>query len=126
MDIKEKLSLLWIFVLFNMIFADIMGFMNPGDLEKIIQGDVGITLNQPILLLISVIQVVPIFMVVLSRILDYPLNRWINIAAAVLTILYITLGGDAILSYLFFASIEVLSMLYIIWLAWKWPALSKS
>jgi len=37
-DIRERLSHLWIFVLFNMIFADILGFMNPGDLEAILNG----------------------------------------------------------------------------------------
>ena len=33
-DIKVKLSMLWIFVMFNMVFADIIGFLNPGTLEE--------------------------------------------------------------------------------------------
>ena len=33
-DMKVKLSTLWVFVMFNMVFADIVGFMNPGALEK--------------------------------------------------------------------------------------------
>jgi hypothetical protein len=31
---KEKLSTLWIFVMFNMVFADIVGLLNPGTLEE--------------------------------------------------------------------------------------------
>ena len=32
-DMKAKLSTLWIFVMFNMIYADILSFMYPGFLQ---------------------------------------------------------------------------------------------
>ena len=31
-DMKAKISTLWIVVMLNMLSADIIGFMNPGDL----------------------------------------------------------------------------------------------
>jgi len=33
-DTREKLSLLWIVVMFTMVFADIIGFMNPGGTKR--------------------------------------------------------------------------------------------
>ena len=36
--IQQKISLLWIVVMFNMIFADILGFMVPGALKGIVDG----------------------------------------------------------------------------------------
>ena len=119
-DIKVKLSTLWIFVMFNMAFADIVGFMNPGALEEIMTGSVGIQITQGLMLVFSIILEIPIAMIVLSRVLKYRANRWANIIAGVITILFVIGGGNTSLSYIFFATIEVLSMLLIIWTAWKW------
>lgn len=119
-DMKIKLSTLWVFVLFNMVFADIVGFMNPGALEIIIKGEVGIHITQKLLLLFSIMLEIPIAMIFLSRILKYRANRWANIIAAIITILFVIGGGDAYLSYIFFASIEVVTMLFIIRSAWRW------
>ena len=38
-DMKVKLSTLWIFVMFNMAFADIVGFINPGALAVCRRGE---------------------------------------------------------------------------------------
>ena len=119
-DMKIKLSTLWVFVLFNMVFADIVGFMNPGALEAIIKGEVEIHITQELLLIFSVMLEIPIAMILLSRILEYRTNRLANIIAAIITTLFVIGGGDTYLSYLFFASIEVVTLLFIIWFAWKW------
>jgi hypothetical protein len=113
------LSTLWIFVLFNMVFADIVGFMNPGALEGIITGAVGIEITQELLLVFSVLLEIPIAMIFLSRILKYRINRWANIVACVITILFVIGGGSAYLSYIFFATVEVICMLFMIWYAWS-------
>ncbi|MFC2152226.1 DUF6326 family protein [Bacteroidota bacterium] len=120
MDMKVKLSTLWIFVMINMIMADIVGFMNPGALESIIKGDVDVQITQELLLIFSVLLEIPILMIVLSRVLNYKANRWTNIIASVITILFVVWGGTTSLSYIFFASIEVVTMLLITWYAWKW------
>jgi len=120
MNIKEKLSLLWIVVMFTMVFADIVGFMNPGALKDIIDGAVGFQITQGLLLAFAVLLEIPIAMIFLSRVLDHKVNRWANIIASVITILFIIGGGSQYLSYIFFASVEVICMLVIIWLAWNW------
>ncbi len=120
-DMKVKLSTLWIVVLFNMIFADIVGFMNPGSLEKTMTGNVGIQITQELLLVFSILLEIPIAMIFFSRVLKYKANRWANIIASLITILFVIGGGDTYLSYIFFATIEVICMLLIIWYAWTWP-----
>ena len=120
MDLRVKLSTFWIFVMLNMVFADIVGFMNPGALEKIITGSVGFEITQQLLLVFSILLEIPIAMILLSRVLKYRANRWANIGAAVITILFVIGGGSLNLSYIFFATIEVACMLSIIWTAWNW------
>ena len=120
MDLRVKLSTLWIFVMLNMVFADIVGFMNPGALEKIMTGRVGFEITQQLLLVFSILLEIPIAMILLSRIMKYRANRWANIGAAVITILFVIGGGSLNLSYIFFATIEVACMLSIIWTAWNW------
>ena len=121
MDMKVKLSTLWIFVMFNMVFADIVGFMNPGALEEIITGAVGFEITQELLLVFSILLEIPIAMILLSRVLKYRANRRANIAAGVITILFVIGAGSAYLSYISFATIEVVCMLLIVWYAWNWP-----
>ncbi|MCA9925554.1 MAG: hypothetical protein KC421_24455 [Anaerolineales bacterium] len=119
-DMKVKLSTLWIFVMFNMAFADIVGFMNPGALEDIMTGGVGFEITPGLLLVFSIALEIPIAMIFLSRTLKYGVNRWVNIIASVITILFVIGGGNTSLSYMFFAAIEVMCMLLIIRLAWTW------
>ena len=120
-DIRVKISTLWIVVMLNMLSADIIGFMNPGDLQNILTGNVGINITQELLLIFSIMMEIPIAMVFLSRILESRLNRWANIIASVITIVFVIGGGDTYLSYIFFASVEVMCILLIIWYAWKLP-----
>lgn len=120
-DVRSKLSTLWILVMFNMVFADVVGFMNPGALEKIITGDTGFEVTQGLLLIFAVLIEIPIAMIYLSRALNRRANQLVNTAAVVLTVLFIVGGGSSYLSYLFFAIVEIVLMLSILWFAWTWP-----
>ena len=82
-DMKVKLSTLWIFVMFNMVFADIVGFLNPGALEEMM----AIHPPQGVLLVFSILLEIPIAMIVLSQLLKYRANRWANIIAGIITML---------------------------------------
>ena len=115
-DTKVLLSTLWVFVMFNMAFADIVGFLNPGTL----QGMMEMKPAQGLLLAFSIMLEIPIAMIVLSRLLKHRANRWANIIAGVITILWVVGGGTFSVSYIFFATIEVACMLLIIWYAWSW------
>ena len=119
---KAKLSTLWTFLLFNMVFADIFSFMYPGSLKQMMAGVVDGTQITPVFLLIAaIVTEIPIAMVFLSRLLKYRLNRWVNIIGGVITILWVIGGGSwTVLTYIFIASIEVVCALFIIGYAWRW------
>jgi hypothetical protein len=120
-DKKVILSTLWIFVMFCIAYADIIGFIEPGTLEKIINGNVGFELTPTIILIISLVQAIPIAMILLSRWFRRDVNRWLNIVASVLTLLYVLgVGNWGSPSYVVFVSLEVVAMLGIIWLALTW------
>ena len=122
MDMTAKLSTLWIFVLLNVIFRDIHEFISPGYLEEVMTGTVnGIQITEELLLLGAIIVEIPIAMVLLSRILKYSVNRWANMIAGVFTILVVLSNVPTDFDDIFFEIIEVVSLLLIVWYAWKWP-----
>ena len=123
---KALLSTMWIFVLLNMVYADILGMLRPGYLEFLDRMSQQLTAST--VLLFAVLMEIAIAMVLLSRILDYKANRWAHFIAIPLTILWVivpslmpSLGDATPLSYVFFASVEVMTMLVIFWYVWKWP-----
>lgn len=120
-DQRVILSTLWVFVMFCIAYADLIGFIEPGTLEKIINGNVGFELTPAIILMFSLFQALPIVMILVSRWFRRDVNRWLNMAAGVLTLLYGLGGGNwQSVSYPVFALLEVLALLGIIWLAWNW------
>lgn len=123
-DMKAKLSALWIFLMFNMVFADIFSFMYPGFMKQIVAGDIvdGTHITPVFLLIGAMVTEVSIAMVFLSRLLKYKANRWINLIGGIVTIVWVIGGGSTLLHYIFFASIEVITSLAIIWLVWRWNA----
>jgi hypothetical protein len=121
-EMPAKLSTLWIFLLFNMAFADIFSFMYPGFMAQIVAGTPvdGIVITPIFLLIAAIVTEISIAMVFLSRFLKPGINRWVNIVGAVITILWVVGGGTLIPTYIFLASVEVLTSLVIIGMAWNW------
>lgn len=119
-NVRERISLLWIVVMINMIFADILSFMLPGALNDIMTGNTSFKITQEIMLVFAILLEIPIIMIFLSRVLKYKANRWVNIIASVITIIYVIGGGSPTLHYIFFAAVEIAIMLLIIRYAWKW------
>ena len=134
-EIKTKLSTVWIFIMLNMIYADIIGNLEPGALEAIMAGDFGFEMTSTMMIVICLIQAIPIAMVLFSRLLREDINRWANIIAGVITMVYVIAGGSwGTVSYIIFGTIEIVAMLTVIWSAWRWlvpaktatPSLAKS
>ena len=120
-DTKATLSTLWIFLLFNITFHHLHDFFRPGLLEEMMTGIVdGNQVTDELILVGSIMMEIPIAMVLLSRILNYRVNRWLNIIAGTIAISLIIGTGVKDLDDIFFAIIEVVSVSIIIWTAWKW------
>lgn len=113
-SMKERLSTLWIVVMFTMIFADILSFMTPGMMKQIVDGTTEIKITQLLLLIFAIFLEIPIVMIFLSRILKYKINRVLNILASIITIIFVIGGGSNYLHYYFFAVVEVVCMIAII------------
>lgn len=107
---NERVSTLWIVVLLNMLFADILNFITPDTLRETMAMD----LAPGVLLLFAVLLEIPIAMVFLSRTLKPRANRTANVVAAVVTIVFTVAGGTLNLHYAFFAAVEVGCLLLII------------
>ena len=118
MDLRTTISTLWIFVLFNFVYADIISLLDPvSPFREFTAGNGGLS---PIGLLgAAVLLETSIAMVVLSRVLNLTANRWANTLSGAINIVAVILSGRG-LYYIFFAAVEVAGMLLIIWLVWKW------
>ncbi len=121
-DRRVLLSSLWVFVLFNIFFADFHALVTPGTLEEIMSGIAGgFRVNERLLLFAALFHEIPVVMVLLSRVLARRGNRWANMAAAALYLFTNVTGGPTDLDHLFFRAVICAGLLLIIWLAWTWP-----
>lgn len=120
---RTKLSLLWIVVMLNMIFADIFSIM----VELVKKDTMDIPGDVTLVMAVAAVMVnIPILMIYLNRILSFRLCRLLNIAAAVITILFIIGGGSLLPHYVIIASIEIAALIYIVFLNIKWKETEES
>lgn len=120
-ETKVLLSTLWIAVMVNMLKADILSLNIPGAAEEVAKTAASSGVSIPQLMLAgAVMGQLAIAMIILSRVLKYGTNRWVNIIVGIVTIAYIWGGMASYPHYILIASIETLCLLLIIWFAWKW------
>jgi hypothetical protein len=130
-DIRGRLSTLWIVIMLNMLYADILSFLNPEFLRELMTGYAeGVRVTQQLLVGAAVMVEIPILMVLLARIMKPAVNRWANFAAVPLTAACIIGGGSTSPHYLFLAAIELVCLALILRHAWRWrvdtsPAVSE-
>jgi len=124
-DMKVKLSLLWIFAMFNYLYADVMTLMDSSVLKELMKGYAGpIQITQGFLLGGAILIETAIAMVLLSRVLKYRANRWANIIAGAIHTVAVFASmfvGTPAPYYIFFGTIEIACTSLIVWYAWKWP-----
>lgn len=125
-DKRTILFTLWVFVLANYIYCDILSHMNPEFINTLVEGGQFPDLppiDQKFLLWAGLFMEVPISMILLSRVLNYKANRIANIiAGSFMTIaqtgsLFI---GTPELHYVFFSVIEITTTAFIAVYAWRW------
>ena len=126
-DTKERLSLFWIFALLNYLYADVLALFafvgSPNSAPH---------LPEWALLGSAVLMEIPIAMILASRLLQFRANRLANIIAGLILtlvngfltfVLPLTNGyfRDPVYpAYVWFATIETVCTLVIIWQAWTW------
>jgi len=116
MDPKVLLSTLWLFAMLTYTYGDVVTLMDP-----IKHGSIELT--EGFLLFGSILMMIPISMVLLSRILKYRANRWANIIAGTFMTAFLTVTlfvAVPTIYYAFFSAIEIACTLFIVGYAWKW------
>lgn len=121
-ETKMKLSTLWIWVLLNMLFRDMHEFARTGFLEEMLaMTSNGAQISEGLLLGAAIVLQIPIGMVFLTQLLDFRASRLANMIAAAITLVLIisnNLAPD--LDDAFFAMVECVALLLVIWYAWRW------
>jgi len=124
-NIKIKLSLLWTSLMFLYIYGDYFELYAPNKVEKLMNGT-GI-LDSPVkLFLASLMLAIPALMIALNILLKPEINRWLNIIFGILlTVVVILVGSSSLYAwysfYVFYAILEGIITLSIVWFAWNWP-----
>lgn len=127
-NVKVKLALLWVALMFLYVYNDIFSLYQPGHVADLFEGHMeGVHFTQTLLIGAAVLMAIPSFMILLSLILKARVNRIVNIVAGIFHIL-VLLGtqfvgeGETWFYWRFYELLEALFLVIIIWSAWKWPA----
>lgn len=120
---RTLLSTLWVVLMLNMIYVDVLAQNIPGIREEML-AFAGETPIPQLMFFAAIVIEIPILMVLLSRLLKWGISRWVNMGAAVLMIAFVVgpeIGNPAVNPhYLFMGAIEVLFMIGVIVVAWQW------
>ena len=124
-NVKIKLSALWVTLMLFYIYADILGFYTPGNIEKVASGEIGgVQISEGFLFVMALWMAIPSVMVFLSLALKANANRWVNVIVGIISIVILGatfFAGDISARYTFQAAIEAVLMALIVWQAWTWP-----
>ncbi|GAB2648182.1 hypothetical protein GCM10027035_47320 [Emticicia sediminis] len=124
MNRKTLLSTLWIFVTINYLYCDLIGLMDASLLKQYLTGNIeGMKINEKFLLAAGVLMEIPISMILFAKILKDKPNAIVNIVAAFIktTVMILTLFlGKPTIYYLFFATIEISTTVFILTYAIGW------
>ena len=88
-DMQIKLAALWVALMLTYLLGDVLriyaGDFKPGEVA-------GVVMTQAMWFGVAVVMAIPIFMVVLTLVLDQPINRVVNIVAAIGLFLFNVIG----------------------------------
>ena len=127
MNTRILLILSWVFYTVNFMYCDgLTSSLEPGVIEMHMSGFTGggtVKITEGFLLGTAVMFEIPFLMIVLSWVLKYRTNRWVNIIAG--TLLVVVQIGSLFLGvpspmYIFYSTIEIGALFLIVWNAWKW------
>ena len=124
-NIKIKLSALWVSVMFCYIYGDYFALYVPKQIEKFINSET--LLDSPLkLFAASILMTIPALMVFLSLALRPKISRGLNISfgiiyTAIMFLIAITSIAPWWTFSVFLSIVEIVITSLIAWYAWKWP-----
>jgi hypothetical protein len=125
-NVKIKLSVLWITLVFFYLYNDVISLFRKDILEEALTGEMaGMHISQTFLLAAAVLMSVSILMTFLSLALPAKVNRPTNIIVgifhAVVLAATMTVPGETWAHYALYMVFEAVFIALIVGYAWKWP-----
>lgn len=117
-----KLSGLWVALMLTYLLGDVLRIFS-GDFKAGEIGSAGgMVLTKNMMLGLSILMVIPIVMVVMSLMLNQPVNRWANIIVAIFFFLFNLVGLPSYPSMYdkFLIVVGLAFNVMTVWLAWNW------
>lgn len=131
LNIKTKLALSWVALMFLYIYNDILSFFQPGHVAELAEGTLGgLEFTQPFLLAAALLMALPSLIILLTVSLKAGAVRLINIIFGffhILVLIGTQFAGETD-TWLFWRANEIgelLILIFIIRMAWKWPVESE-
>lgn len=118
-NVKINLSAIWVSLMLTYLLGDVLRIFS-GDFNS---GQIGgLQASQGMYLGMAVLMLIPILMVILSLTLNNPINRWVNIVAAVLLFIFNLIGLPTYPSWYdrFLIAVSLVFNVLTVWYAWKW------
>ena len=123
-NVKLKISALWITVMFCYVYGDYIQIYVPGILAKAMEVK-ATTETQHQFFAVALLMAIPSVMIFFTLVVKPKINRWLNIILSTLYIIMLIATNltETWVFYLFLTAIEVLISVAIIWYAWNWPTI---
>ena len=119
---RATLSSAWTTVVLAMLLRDVHELLRPGFVAEVMTGTVnGVVLTEGFLLIAGVVVVVPVLMVLASRVLSERATRWATLVVAPLVALGIVASGLGDSDDVLFAAVEIGVLAFAAWTAWRGP-----
>jgi hypothetical protein len=118
-EVKIKLIITWIALMFAYLLGDVLRLYS-GDAKA---GEImGKSASQTMYLGIAVFMTIPIIMILLSVVLNNPINRWVNIIVATVLFIFNIIGLPGYVSWYdkYLIIIGLLINCSTVWFAWNW------
>ena len=125
-NVKIKLALFWVALMFFYLYNDLFSFFKPGTVEELVGGSLeGIVFTQELLFGAALLMALPSIMIFLSLTLKAKLNRMVNIIVGIFHMVVLVgtmlVPGDLWVFYATYMVFEAVFIILIVWHAWKWP-----
>lgn len=123
-NVKLKISALWIAVMFCYVYGDYIEIYVPGVIADAMTVKSSIE-TQLEFFAVALLMAIPSVMIFFSLVLKPKINRLLNIilpTVYILLLIAVNMAGGWIF-YLFLTAIEIAISITTIWYAWKWPTI---
>jgi len=125
-NVKIKLALFWVALMFFYLYNDLFSFFKPGTVEELVGGSLeGIVFTQELLFGAALLMALPSIMIFLSLTLKAKMNRMVNIIVGIFHMIVLMgtmlVPGDLWVFYATYMVFEAVFIILIVWHAWKWP-----